>query len=77
MVSDRVVSGHLAGVLEADGLGERQFGGHRAVGSRGLLCGEGEPGVEAGQELLKDVIGLVDGADAGQTQLGDQTVLEG
>ena len=62
--------------LDADGLGERQFGGHRAVGFLGLLRRNGELGVEPWQELLEEGIGLVDGACASQAQLGDQPVLE-
>ena len=77
MVFDRVVPGHLAGVPDADGLGERQFGRYPAVSFLGLLRGHGELGVEPGQELLKDLVGLVDGAGASQAQLGDQPVLEG
>ena len=77
VVFDRVVSSHLARVFEADGLGERQFGGYRAVSFLGLLRGHGELGVEPGQELLEDIVGLLDGGSTCQAQFGDQPVLEG
>ena len=42
-----------------------------------MLGRDRETGVEPGQKLLEDLLGLVDGAGAGQAQLGDQPVLEG
>ena len=42
-----------------------------------MLRRYGEPGVDHGQKLLEDLLGLVDGAGAGQAQLGYQPVLEG
>ena len=77
VVFDRVVSSHLARVFEADGLGESQFGGYRAVSFLGLLRGHGELGVEPGQELLEDIVGLLDGGSTCQAQFGDQPILEG
>ncbi len=76
-VFDRVVPGHLADVLEADGLGKRELGGHLAVGFLGLLRGDGEPGVEAGQELPQRCVGLLNGAGSIKSQLRYQPVLEG
>ena len=73
----RVVPGHLAGVPDADRLGERQVLRHRPVGRLWLFRRHGEPLVEAGQEVLEDLIGLLQGAGSGQSQLCDQPVLEG
>ncbi len=47
------------------------------TGSRlfGVLRRRGEPGVETGQELPEDLVGLTDGVDVGQVQPGCRPVL--
>ena len=64
LVLHRVVPGHLAGVLDADGLGQGQLVRHRAVGRLRLLRRHGETRIEPGQKLLQDQAGLVDAAGA-------------
>ena len=48
-----------------------------AVGHLGLLGGNAELGIEAGQEVPQHGVGLVDGPGSRQPELADQPVLEG
>ena len=61
VVLDGVVSGHLAGVLEAKDMlqGQRRVQG--TIGWSRFLCLHSEFLIEAGQEAALDVIGLIDG----------------
>ena len=72
-----VVFCHLAGVLEAQYLGEIHGGIHGAVGRIGLLGRDAELGVETRDELLQDLVCLCDSGGPGQAQLGHQPVLKG
>ena len=77
VVLDGVVSGRLAGVLEAKDMlqGQRRVQG--TIGWSQFLCLHSKFLIEAGQEAAQDVIGLIDGGCPGQPELGYQTVLEG
>ena len=77
VVLHRVVSGHLAGVLEAQDLGEAQVGVRRAVGWFRMLGLDGETGVVAGQEVLQHRRGLVDVLGISPAEFDYQPVLEG
>lgn len=74
---DRVVPGHLARVLEAEDLIQRLLGYPGAVCRHGQLGRYDKLGVVAGQEVLQDSVGLVDGPGSAETQFGHQPVLEG
>ena len=71
-----IVSGHLAGVLEAQDFRQAKVRVHRAVGRFRMLELDGEVGVVAGQEVLQHRRGLVDGPSTGQAKFGYQPVLE-
>ena len=77
VILHRVVPAHLAGVLEAEGLGEAQVGGYRAVGGIRMLGLHGETGVEAGQKVPQHGRGLANGPGISQAQFGYQPVLKG
>ena len=58
VVRHRIVSGHPAGILEAQGFRQAQIGICRAVGRFRMLGLHGEAGVVAGQEVLQHRRGL-------------------
>jgi hypothetical protein len=74
---DGVVLGDDAFVLEAeDGIGH-EAGGPGAVGGSWLGGRDDEAGVVAGQEVVQDAVGIVQGAGVSLAQGFDEAVLEG
>ena len=70
LVLDRVVPGHLAGVLEAEDFIQRPISVPGTIGRIGQFSRYGKPEVVAAQQVPQHGIGLVDGAGASQTQFG-------
>src|SRR5438445_422237 len=74
---DGIVVGDDAQVLEAkDGVGVER-GGPGAIRWRGVGRAVGKPRVIAAQEPEKKGIGALAGADAGETEFGQEAILEG
>ena len=66
LVLDRVVTGHLACVFEAEDFGQVPLGVPNAAGRLRQFGWDREPAVVARQEVPEDGIGLVDGSGVSQ-----------
>ena len=77
MILHRVVPGDLAGVLEAQDLGQTKFRRHQAVGRFRMLGLHVKTGVATRDEVLQHRLGLVDGPGIRRAQFGDQPILKG
>ena len=77
LVFDRVVPGHLAGVLEAEDPVQWPLRAPRTAGRFGQFTKDGKLGLVARQEVPQHGVGLVDGLGPGQAEFGHQPLLKG